>query len=164
MSTPKLPAAAPMLDEAGYYGVLNSGPPAGLLLHLARRRCRRVLAIIDVAARQLPHPPVHDEPMTAHQQHPLATVIKHYGDRDTAHPEHVLREPRVTGNLNIRQADPDMRRVIHQPLTVDKPLVRVTHKPTLPATPQADRRSSSAHSPVPPHSSRNRASRLRGVR
>src|ERR1700756_3901559 len=95
-----------------------------------------VLAVVDVAARQLPHPPVHDEPVTAHQQHPLATVIKHHGDRDTAHPEHLLREPRMTGNLNIRQADPDMRRVIHQPLTMDKPLVRVTHKPTLPATPQ----------------------------
>jgi hypothetical protein len=26
------------------------GPPACLLLHLARRRCRRILAVIDVAA------------------------------------------------------------------------------------------------------------------
>jgi hypothetical protein len=77
--------------------------------------------------------------VTAHQQHPLATVIKHHGDRDTAHPKHVLREPRMTGNLNIRQADPDMRRVIHQPLTMDKPLAGVTHKPTLPARPQAPR-------------------------
>ncbi len=32
------------------------GPPACLLLHLARRRCRGILAVIDVAARQLPHP------------------------------------------------------------------------------------------------------------
>jgi len=50
--------------------------------------------------------PGGSQAVTAHQRHPLATVIKYHGDRDTAHPEHVLREPRMTGNLNIRQADP----------------------------------------------------------
>ena len=57
-----------------------------------------------------------------------------------------------------------MRRVIHQPLTMNKPLVRVTHKPTLPTTPQADRSSSSVHSLSPPRPSRNRAGPKGGYR
>jgi Aldolase/RraA len=89
------------------------GPPPGFLFHLARCRRRRILAVIDIAARQLPHPPVHDEPVAAYQQHPLACVVKHRGHRDPAHPEHVLREPCKTGNLHVRQADPDVRRFVN---------------------------------------------------
>jgi hypothetical protein len=49
------------------------------------------------------------------------------------------------------------------PLTMDKPLARVTHKPTLPATPQATT-APAQRACLPPHSSRNHASRLGVVR
>jgi putative intracellular protease/amidase len=37
----------------------------------------------------------------------------------------------MTRDLNVHQADPDMRRIVNQAFAADKPLVRVTHEPTL---------------------------------
>jgi hypothetical protein len=111
---------------AGHDKLNAARAPARLLLHLARRR-RRVLALIYVAARQLPHPAVHDEPVPAHHQHPLARVVQDHRHRAAPHPEDVLREPDVIRKLDIGQAHADVRGVIHQPLAVDHPLVRVSH-------------------------------------
>jgi len=61
---------------AGQHVLDAARPPAGFLLNLACRRGGRVLAVIDIAARQLPHPAVHDEPVPQHQQHPFARIVR----------------------------------------------------------------------------------------
>jgi len=71
--------------------------------------------------------------MAAHHQDLLARVVEHGGHHDGPHSEHVLREPGMTRGLHVRLADPNMRRVIDQPFTVDYPFVRVTHEPTQPS-------------------------------
>jgi hypothetical protein len=101
--------------------------PTRFLLHLTGRRSGRFLTVVHVATRQLPHPAVHDEPVPAHQQHPLARVIQHHRHRAAPHPEDVLREPHLVRKLDIGQADADVRGVVHQPLAVDHPLGRVSH-------------------------------------
>ena len=112
---------------AGHDELDTARAPARLLLHLARRRRGRVLSVVHVAARQLPHPAVHDEPVPAHHQHPLARVVQDHRHRAAPHPEDVLREPHVVRKLDIGQAHADVRGVVHQPLAVDHPLVRVSH-------------------------------------
>ncbi len=101
--------------------------PAGLLLHLARRRRGRVLAIVHVTARQLPDPAIYDEPVPPHHQHPLARIIQDHRHRDPPHPEDILREAHMVRKLDIGQAHADMRGIVHQPLAVDYPLARVSH-------------------------------------
>jgi uncharacterized protein (DUF1330 family) len=63
----------------------------------------------NVAARQLPHPAVHDEPAPAHQQHPLARIIQDHCHRAAPHPEDVLREAHLVRKLDIGQAHTDVR-------------------------------------------------------
>jgi len=74
-----------------------------------------------------PRPPVHDEPVPPHQQHPLARVIQDHRHRAAPHPEDVLRETHVVRKLDIGQAHADMRGILDQSLAVDHPLMRVSH-------------------------------------
>ncbi len=98
-----------------------AGPVPGLLLHLPRGRDRAVLAGIDVAAGQLPHPPVQDEPVPPDQQHPLGGLIQHHRHRDPRHPRHILLEPGPVRQLHRRHAQPDMPVLIHNAVGVDDP-------------------------------------------
>ncbi len=119
------------------YGRHSSSGPSGSPVPCTRRRgrlacrcpgrrCGRVLAVVHVTAGQLPDPAVHDEPVPPHQQHPLARIIQHHRHRAAPHPEDVPREPNVVRKLDIGQAHTDVGGVIHQPLAVDHPLVRVS--------------------------------------
>jgi hypothetical protein len=70
-------------------------------------------SVVHVAARQLPHPAAHDEPVPAHHQHTLACIVEDYRHRAAPHPEDVLREPHVVRKLDIGQAHADVRGVVH---------------------------------------------------
>jgi cytidylate kinase len=98
-----------------------------MFLHLPGSCGGRVLPVVHVAARQLPDPAVHDEPVPTHHQNPLARVVQDHRHRAAPHPEDVLREPHMVRKLDIGQAHADVRGVVHQPLAVDHPLVRVSH-------------------------------------
>jgi hypothetical protein len=95
--------------------------PARFRFDLAHWRRHRVFSVILVAARQLPHPAVHDEPVPPHQQHPLARVVQDHRHRAAPNPEYVLRKAHMVRKLDISQAHTDVRGVIHQPLAVDHP-------------------------------------------
>jgi hypothetical protein len=64
-------------------------------------------SVVHVAARQLPHPAVNDEPV------PAACIVEDYRHRAAPHPEDVLREPHVVRKLDIGQAHADVRGVVH---------------------------------------------------
>ena len=78
-------------------------------------------------------------------QQPLAPVIQDQRHSAAAYPEHVLGEAHFVGQLNIRQVNANMTGVVHQPLTVHHPLVRVRHVPTLPARQSRTEESRSGH-------------------
>ena len=91
---------------------IGAGPVPGLLLHLPGRGRRAVLTRVDVAAGQLPHPPVDDEPVPPDQQHPLGGLVQHDRHRAPRQPHHVLVEDRAIGQLERRDAQPDTRILI----------------------------------------------------
>jgi amidase len=84
-------------------------PVAGFLQHLTGRSGRTVLAVLDVAAGQLPYPPVGDEAVPPDQQHPLRGVIQHHRHRAPRHPQHVLLEPEPVRQLDRGHAQPGVR-------------------------------------------------------
>jgi len=125
-------SALPDHRLAGQHVLDAPRPPASFLLDLACRRGGRVLAVIDVTARQLPHPAAHDEPVPPHQQHLFTRIIQHDRHRAAPHPEHVLGEAHLVGQPHIGQADPDVRGIVYQPLAADQPRMGVRHQPTVP--------------------------------
>ena len=94
-----------------------------LLLQLPRRGLRRLLALINQTARQLPAPAVLHEPMPPHQQHPLLVVQQRY-HRRPLQPHHVMPEPLPTRQLDIYLPEPHPRIVVDRPLTERLPPAR----------------------------------------
>src|SRR5262249_38841129 len=112
------------LESHDELGLLN-GPPSSLFLNLPGGGSRRIFGLIDVTAGQLPHPPVNDEPMPPHQQHPVLVIDPNRRGRP-ANALDVLLELGSIGQPDRRDAQPDERVLITQPLTVDLPLRTLT--------------------------------------
>src|SRR5690606_8081974 len=55
-------------------------PPPSFLFDLPGSGCRDVLSVVDISARQLPHPPVDDESVPVHQQR-LSALVEHQSHR-----------------------------------------------------------------------------------
>ncbi|MCW2883415.1 MAG: ISKra4 family transposase [Streptosporangiaceae bacterium] len=97
--------------------VATRSPPRPLVPPPSRRLPRR-----RRNRRVAPRPIDPCEPVPPCQQHLLGGIVEHHGHRATAHPQDVLTETHPVGQLHRRHAELDMRRVVYQPLTVDKPL------------------------------------------
>jgi tetratricopeptide (TPR) repeat protein len=97
--------------------------PAGLLLGLSDRCSWAVLAIVNVTARQLPNPSVDDEPMTAQQQNLRPRFVQDRDHGAAPEPEHILGELIAIRQLDISEADADMRILVYQPLAVNDPAI-----------------------------------------
>ena len=123
------PADIGVADERlrGHDELSLARTPARFLFDFARCRRHGVFAVIHVAAWQLPHPAVHDEPVPPHQQDPLARVVQDHRHRASPHPEDVLREAHLVRKLDIGQAHTDVRGIVHESLALDHPLGRATH-------------------------------------
>src|SRR5450755_4690037 len=79
------------------------------------------------AAGQLPHPPVDDEPVTAQQQDPRAVLVQDRDHGAPPQPENVLGELGPVRQLHIREAHPDMRILVYQPVAVNDPAIPVVY-------------------------------------
>ena len=66
------------------------------------------LVVVDVAAGQLPHPPVEHEPVPPHQQQALL-LVEHRDHGGPGRPDHVLLEPDPVGQLDVGDAQPARR-------------------------------------------------------
>ena len=84
---------------------------------------RPVLAIVHIIAGHLPYPPVNDEPVPPQQQDARPGLVQNRNHGAPTQSEHVLRELGTIGQLNVRQADPDVRVLVYQPLAADNPAV-----------------------------------------
>jgi len=99
--------------------------------HLAGSRSGRVFPVVHVAARQLPDPAVHDEPVPPHQQDPVAGVIQDRRHRAAPHPEDVLGESHLVRKLDIGKAQiPDGAVVAIRPRRVRLPRAARRRQPT----------------------------------
>ena len=96
-------------------------PPARFLFGLPRRGGRAVFMVARVATGDLPHPLADDEAMSADQKYSITRLIEHQGHDATPHAEHVLRELGPVRKLDVRLADPNMRRIVDWPFGVDDP-------------------------------------------
>ena len=78
-------------------------------------------ARIDVAAGQLPQPPVDDEPVPPDQQDPLGGLVQYDRHRAPRQAHHVLVEERAVGQLQRGDAQPELRILIYQPVGANLP-------------------------------------------
>ena len=112
------------------------GPVPGFFLDFAGSGGRAVFTWVDVAAGEFPDPPVDDEPVPPDQQHPLPGIVQHDGHRAPGQAHDVLVEGRAVGQLDGRDAQPDVRILVHDAVGVDRPaclLLAVCHSARLPA-------------------------------
>ena len=112
------------------------GPVPGFFLDFAGGGGRAVFTWVDVAAGEFPDPPVDDEPVPPDQQHPVPGIVEHDGHRAPGQAHDVLVEGRAVGQLDGRDAQPDVRILVHDAVGVDRPaclLLVMCHSARLPA-------------------------------
>ncbi len=113
-------------------------PVANLLQELAQRRVLGILALVHVAAGQLPAPAVRDEPVPPHQQDSVLGVDErgHGGGLQLGH---MGFEALAVRQLNIRQEEANPLVVVDDPLAVDEPgtggIVIGSHRANVPDEP-----------------------------
>ena len=116
--------------ERGRYPVSSS--------HFPGRGRDAVLARVDVAAGQLPQPPVDDEPVPPDQQHPLGGFVQHDRHRAPRQPHYVLLEGEPARQFQRRDAQPDLGSLIHQAVGANLPpgpFGTLGHRPEATGTP-----------------------------